>query len=121
MKDNTKQSKLKQWASKEHTYSNKKMTFIIIGTLVLGSLVFGQNSDTTSTQKVVEKPVEKIVTKEVTPQSCKDVIDLDNQIFIKTGDALGNILDIQKMGEVTDFLNSNKDERTRNALDCMSK
>lgn len=121
MKDNTKQSKLKQWAGKEHTYTNKKMTFIIIGTLLFSSLMFGQSSDTPKTQKVVEKPVEKLVTKEVTPQSCKDIIDLDNQIFIKTGDALGNILDTQKMSDVTNFINSNKDERTKDALDCMSK
>lgn len=120
MNDNTKQSKLKQWAGKEHTYTNKKMTIIIIGTMILGSLLFGQNSNTT-TQNVVEKPVEKIVTKEVTPQSCKDVIELDNQIFIKTGEALRNMLDTEKMREMTNFLNINKDGRTRDALDCMSK
>lgn len=119
--NNNKQSKAKQWANKENTYSNKKMILIIIGTMVLGSLLFGQKSDTPSTQKVVEKPVEKIVTKEVTPQSCKDVIELDNQIFIKTGDVLSNMYDIQKMSEMTDFLQSKTDERTRNALDCMSK
>lgn len=119
--NNNKQSKVMQWVSKEHTYTNKKMILIIIGTMVLGSLLFGQKSNTPSTQKVVEKPVEKIVTKEVTPQSCKDVIELDNQIFIKISDVLSNMYDIQKMSEMTNFLNSNKDERTRNALDCNSK
>ena len=120
MNDKTNQSKLSQWADKKQTYTNKKMILIIIVTIILSSIIFGQNSGT-STQKVVEKPVEKIVTKEVTPQSCKDVITLDNIIFTKTGDALQDIFDSSKMDDLTNYITSETPLRTSNIADCFSK
>ena len=109
-------AKANAWLSKQHTYTNRKMAFIIIGTMVLSSIIFGQNSDT-STQKVVEK----VVTKEVTPQSCKDVIILDNKIFAMTGDALQNVFDSSKMDDLGNYLTAETPMRTSNIADCFSK
>ena len=113
-------AKANAWLSKQHTYTNRKMAFIIIGTMVLSSIIFGQNSDT-STQKVVEKPVERVVTKEVTPQSCKDVITLDNKIFAMTSDALQNVFNSSKMDDLGNYITAETPMRTSNIADCFSK
>ncbi len=65
--------------------------------------------------KTETKTVEKRV--EVAPQSCKDAINLDNQIFIKVGDGLGKM----DFNGVVTYLEGVTPERTRLITDCVSK
>jgi hypothetical protein len=97
-----------------------RITLLILLGFILGGGISTPKTqvktETITVEKIVEKPVEKITTVEVnhTPQACKDVIDIDNEIFIVVGTALGEF----DFETITNHLNSVKEERTAKVLDC---
>lgn len=68
-------------------------------------------------EKRVEVPVEKIVEKSVflTPQACKDALDIDNQIFLYIGEELPKF----NFQGVADFVTAKTPERTTKYQECV--
>lgn len=112
-----------------------KYALVGVGAFMLGAIMFSGGSTATPAPEVKtvtkEVPVERVVTKEVpvektvtverAPQSCKDVIHLDNQIFTKTADYLTNIFDTSAELELVKFIDRNTESRTAKVADCFSK
>lgn len=76
---------------------------------------------TPTTERVVEKkvevPVEKVVEKSVflTPQACKDALDIDNQIFLYIGEELPKF----NFQGVADYVTAKTPERTAKYQECV--
>lgn len=127
-------NKVTSWFNKERNTRNWKFVLILFVVFWIGGMI-GASGKTetvvkTETKEVVkEVPKEVIktktevkeVVKEVTPKSCKDAIELDNQIFTKTGEALGDVFNTEKMDQLTVFIENNTPSRTSNVADCFSK
>lgn len=82
--------------------------------------------------QVETKTVTNTVTKEVTPESCNSVIDLDNQVFTKQAavyDALSRSLDgtqeleqfTAALSDQTAFVKAHTAERQQWMADCVGK
>lgn len=67
--------------------------------------------------EVKEVVKEVPVTIEKTPESCKTVINIDNDIFIKIGELLPQF----KFDEAADYVNSKTPARLEAAQDCMNR
>ena len=93
---------------------------IVAGVFILGIMI-GGSGDSEAAPKVETRTVTQQVTKEVTPQSCKDIIDLDNQMFTRMGQALGNIFDTDTMNSTAQYIRDNTAHRTALGLDCLGK
>ena len=109
-----------EWANTEKTLTNRKLTMFVLASLIGGIFLANIFIERQPVQ-TVEKPVEKVVTKEVTPSSCKEIIELDNNVLRKTGDALGDIFNTAKMNSLTQFVVDQTPTRTALATDCLSK
>jgi hypothetical protein len=83
----------------EYIKKNWKTILIILLVLVIVS-----ESDTPAEPQVITKEVEKVVEVAKTPQACKDLIDLDNQIFTEVGLYFSKISTLAESDIIT-FLN----------------
>lgn len=77
----------------------------------LGSMGETETRTVTETETVTE-------TREVTPESCRTAIRIDNRIFKKMGGALQSF-DAQQMNDAADYINKVTDRRNQNARDCL--
>lgn len=93
----------------------KNAGWVFLGVII--AIMMGTES--TVQEKVVEKkvevPVEKIVEKPVTPQACKDALNIDNQIFLVISEELPKF----NFQGATDFVTAKTPERTAKYQECV--
>ncbi len=104
----------------------KAMRILAIVMTVFFLMVSTSKAPETVTKEVIkEMPKVEIketvkevpVTIEKTPESCKTVINIDNDIFIKIGELLPQF----KFDEAADYVNSKTPARLEAAQDCMNR
>lgn len=83
--------------------------------------------------EIITKEVEKVVEVNKTPQACKDLIEIDNEIFVKLGEYFNKVSAGASTGDVFEFVNVNasamkelnqfvdkkSDTRTKLATNCI--
>lgn len=126
-----------------HLMKKNYRTTIII---VLSLIILGQISNIGRLEKelqkaqnsqpkpeIITKEVKKIVEVEKAPQACKDLVELDNEIFVKlgeyfnkisTGASTGDIFEFieisaNAMKELNQFVDKKSDTRTKLATNCI--
>lgn len=93
-----------------------KVPYVVI--LIIMAFIFGFVLAAVGVEPEV-KTVTETKVKEVTPESCRTALDIDNQIFTKIGGALQSY-DTQEINRAADFIESVTDRRTRNVRECYS-
>ena len=97
-----------------------KYAYAFLGGFILASMAAPSSAEPRVETREVVKEVPKVqtVTKTEyrTPQSCKDALSIDNQIFVKVGQALGTF----QFDEANAFMASVKDERTAKYGQCIA-
>lgn len=109
---------------------SKRMKYLKYGAVGLVAFTIGGASASTPKTVYKDKPVEVVKTvdkvkvayrdRNVTPQSCKDVIATDNELFVKTGEALENVFDPSGFIALNAYMDANMDSRTANAINCLN-
>lgn len=93
-----------------------KQQLVIIGVAFLfgvGVGSAGEPETRVETETVTE-------TREVTPQSCKTALAIDNEIFSRMGGALGSF-DYQEIDDAANYIESVTDRRNKNVNECLNK
>lgn len=99
---------------------NKTKALVVVAAIIItffigvGVGASGRHANATPRTRTITRTV----TKTVTPDSCKQVIDLDNQIFSSVGQALSQWPDASALDTTTQFIQDHTSERTANVLDC---
>ena len=119
---------------------NYRTTIIIVLSLIilgqisnLGRLEKELKTAQNSKPETITKEVEKVVEVEKTPQACKDLVEIDNEIFSKLGDyftkvsagaSTGDVFEFinvsaSAMEELNQFVNKKSDTRNELATNCI--
>lgn len=93
-----------------------KYVYAFLGGFILASMAAPSSAEPRVETREVVKEVPKVQTVERTPESCKDALNIDNQIFVKVGQALGTF----QFDEANAFMTSVKDERTAKYGQCLA-
>lgn len=91
---------------------NYRTTIIIVLSLIilgqisnLGRLEQELKTAQNSKPETITKEVEKVVEVEKTPQACKDLVEIDNEIFSKLGEYFNQVSAGASTGDVFEFIN----------------
>ena len=86
-----------------------------------------------SKPETITKEIEKVVEVNKTPQDCKDLIEIDNEIFVKLGEYFNKVsagaskgdvfefvnVSASAMQELNQFVDKKSDTRTKLATNCI--
>lgn len=119
---------------------NYRTTIIIVLSLIilrqisnLGRLEQELKTAQNNKPETITKEVEKVVEVNKTPQACKDLIEIDNEIFVKLGEyfnkvsagaSTGDVFEFvnvsaSAMQELNQFVDKKSDTRTKLATNCI--
>lgn len=88
----------------------------LFGTMIGGAVTASEEPE----PEVITETVTEVKEKQVTPQSCKDVIETDNEIFRRIGEAF-QTFDLDKIDSTTQYINDVTPRRTSNIEDCFRR
>lgn len=91
--------------------------YVFVLGMIVALMVSPSSAESAPQTREVVREVPKVQTIVETPQTCKDALNTDNQIFTKVGAALQTF----EFADATAYMNSVLSDRTANYLDCISK